>query len=76
MAGEERRSLRDFVTSKVQGIASSITQPVVDANNFELKPALISMVQQSHFGRRLWKTRITPLGLLRGVYTKVERSFQ
>jgi len=30
--------------------ASSIALPAVDANNFELKSALISMVQQSQFG--------------------------
>jgi len=51
MQGEERRTLRDFITLGVQGIASSIAQPAVDANNFKLKPALISMVQQSQFGR-------------------------
>ena len=49
MAGEERRTLRDFVTPGVQGIASSIAQLTVDAKNFKLKPALISMVQQSQF---------------------------
>jgi len=49
MAGEERRTLRDFVTLEVQGIASSIARPVMHANNFDLKPALISMVQQSQF---------------------------
>jgi len=37
--------LCDFVTPGVQGIASSIARPTVDANNFELKPALVSMVQ-------------------------------
>ena len=47
----KRRTLRDFVTPGVQGIASSIAQPTIDVNNFELKPALISMVQQSQFGR-------------------------
>ena len=44
MAGEERRTLRDFVTPSVQGIASSIAQLAIDANNFKLKPALIYMV--------------------------------
>ena len=44
-----RRTFLDFVTPGVQGIGSSITRPTVDANNFELKPALISMVQQSRF---------------------------
>ena len=48
--GNQRRTLYDFVIPGVQGIASSIARPAVDANNFELKPALISMVQQSQFG--------------------------
>jgi len=42
--GNQRRMLQDFVTPGVQGIASSIACPNVDANNFELKPALISML--------------------------------
>jgi len=45
--GDERRTLRDFVTPGVQGIASSIARPTIDANNFELKSALISLVKQS-----------------------------
>jgi len=47
MAGEEgdqRRTLQDFITAGAQGIASSMVHPTVDANNFELKPALLSMV--------------------------------
>ena len=50
MAGEARRTLHDFVTLGVQGMASTIARPTMDANNFELKPALISMLQQSQFG--------------------------
>jgi len=49
MAREERRTLHDFVTLGIQGIASNIAQPTVDSNNFELKPTLTSMVQQSQF---------------------------
>jgi len=48
--GDQRRTLRDFVTPGVQGIASSIARPNIDANNFNLKPALISMVKKSQFG--------------------------
>jgi len=47
MAGgedDQRRTLRDFITPGVQGIPSNIARPTVDANNFELKSALISMV--------------------------------
>jgi len=43
--GEQKRMLRDFVTPGVQGIASSIACLNVEANNFELKPTLISIVQ-------------------------------
>ena len=50
MVGEERRTRYDFITPRVQGIASSIARPTMDATNFELKPPLISMVQQSQFG--------------------------
>ena len=52
---EQRRTLRDFVTPGVESIASSITCPNVEANNFELKPASISMVQQSQFRGTLLK---------------------
>ena len=45
--GDQRRMLRDFVTIGVQGIASSIARSNVKVNNFEFKPTLISMVQQS-----------------------------
>jgi len=48
--GDQRRTLRDFVTPVVRGIASSIARPTVDTNNFELKLALISMVQQFQLG--------------------------
>jgi len=47
MAGgghDQTKSLQDFVILGVQGIASSITQPNVEAHNFELKQALISMM--------------------------------
>ena len=49
MACEETGTTRDFVTFGVQGFASSIARPAVDANNFKLEPALISMVQKSQF---------------------------
>jgi len=50
VGGDQRRTLRYFVTPGVKGISSSIARPTVEANSFELKPALISMMQQSHFG--------------------------
>ena len=52
MAGgenKERRTLRDHVIPGAHCQISSITSPLVTVNNFELKPMLICMVQQSYF---------------------------
>ena len=45
-----RRALRDFALPGTQGSQTSIARPTVNANNFEIKPSLIQMVQQSQFG--------------------------
>jgi len=52
VGGEEaqRVTLWDYVTPGAHSQTPSITIPPMVANNFELKPALISMVQQSQFG--------------------------
>ena len=42
--GAQIGMLRDFVTPRVQGFASCIARPNVEASNFELKPSLISKV--------------------------------
>ena len=39
-------TMEDFWRPIIQDEYSVIRQPTVDANNFELKPALITMVQQ------------------------------
>ena len=39
-------TVEDFWRPIIQDEYSAIRQPTVDANNFELKPALITMVQQ------------------------------
>ena len=41
--------MEDFWRLVVQAEYSAVKQPTVEANNFELKPALISMVQQNQF---------------------------
>jgi len=46
----QRRILREYVTPGVHSQAPGITIPPVVAHNFDLKPVLISMVQQSQFG--------------------------
>ena len=42
-------TMEDFWRSIIQEESSAIRQPTVDSNNFKLKPALITMVQQHHF---------------------------
>ena len=42
-------TMEDFWWPIIQEEYSAIRQPTVDANNFELKPALITMVQQNQF---------------------------
>ena len=42
-------TMEDFWRPIIQDEYSAIRQPVVEANNFELKPALITMVQQHQF---------------------------
>ena len=42
-------TMEDFWRQIIQDEYSAIRQPAVDANNFELKPALITMVQQQQF---------------------------
>ena len=42
-------TMEDFWMLIIQAECSAVRQPTVEANNFELKPALISMVQQNQF---------------------------
>ena len=42
-------TMEDFWRPIIQEECFAIRQPTVDANNFELKPALITMVQQHQF---------------------------
>ena len=46
MAGENPRVLRDYVIPHATGLTSSIVNPAVEANNFELRPALVSFVEK------------------------------
>ncbi|KAJ8760080.1 hypothetical protein K2173_010936 [Erythroxylum novogranatense] len=50
MAEGERPRLRDYAKPGIQESTSGIRNPTMDANNFELKPTFISMVQQLQFG--------------------------
>ena len=42
-------TIEDFCMPIIQGEYSIVRQPAVEVNNFELKPALITMVQQHQF---------------------------
>ncbi|XP_020258488.1 uncharacterized protein LOC109834881 [Asparagus officinalis] len=48
--GNQDRSLKEFASPTTHSSQSSILKPNVAANNFELKPSLLSMVQQNQFG--------------------------
>ena len=41
--------IEDFWRPDIQAEYSIVRHPAVEANNFELKPALITMVQQNQF---------------------------
>ena len=45
--------MEDFWRPVIQAEYSAVRQPAVEANNFELKPALITMVQQNQFTSHL-----------------------
>ncbi|XP_030958794.1 uncharacterized protein LOC115980710 [Quercus lobata] len=45
------RTLKDYVQPIVNDNYSGVRRQTINANNFELKPALISMVQQAQFSR-------------------------
>jgi len=46
----QRRALRDYFKPVVNDNYSGIQRRAINANNFELKPALINMVQQNQYG--------------------------
>ena len=46
MAERDPRVLQDYVLLQATGIVSSIVNPAIEANNFELWPALVSFVEK------------------------------
>ncbi|MED6202287.1 hypothetical protein PIB30_103786, partial [Stylosanthes scabra] len=46
-ANNQRKTLADYTNPTTTSCGSSIVLPNVDANNFELKPALVQLVQQN-----------------------------
>ena len=47
MADQEQKALSDYAMPSVNGAISSIRRPAIQANNFEIKPAIIQMIQQT-----------------------------
>ncbi|XP_048494419.1 uncharacterized protein LOC104887343 [Beta vulgaris subsp. vulgaris] len=43
------KPLRDYAMPNASGASSSIVRPTISANNFELRPALIQIIQQDQF---------------------------
>ena len=41
--------MRDFISLHMQGDQNPIVRPTVVANNFEIKPTMIQMIQDSQF---------------------------
>ena len=48
-AQNANRPLKDFVVPSQDEPHSSIVTPTIQANNFELKPSLLQIVQQNQF---------------------------
>ena len=43
----DTRALREFALPKVTEVPAVIRKPTIDANNFEIKPAILQMIQTS-----------------------------
>ena len=44
---QDNRTMREYAVPTLDGCAPSIRRPVIQANNFEIKPSIIQMIQQS-----------------------------
>ncbi|XP_042408855.1 uncharacterized protein LOC121998148 [Zingiber officinale] len=49
-SGMVDKLLKDYAAPYARGVQSSITRPPIDADNFEIKPTVIHMVQRNQFG--------------------------
>ena len=50
MEGPNQRLLRDYAMLQSSGIASFMVSPTIEAHSFELRPAVISLVEKDQFG--------------------------
>ena len=59
---QRQRTMEDFWRPVIREEYSAVRKPPIKANNFELKPALITMVQQNQFTSHLSKDPNEHLG--------------
>jgi len=50
MVERDNGVLQDYALSQASGITLSIISPVMEANNFELSPTLITFMERDQFG--------------------------
>ena len=50
---QRQRTMEDFWRPVIREEHSIVRQPLIEANNFELKPTLITIVQQNQFTKHL-----------------------
>ena len=59
---QSQMTMEDFWRPLIQDEYSAVRQPAIEANNFELKPVLITMVQQHKFARHPIEDPIEHMG--------------
>ena len=47
MADQVQKTLRDYAMPSINRATSRIRRPAIQANNFEIKPAIIQLIQQT-----------------------------
>ena len=52
------KKLGEFATPNDDYLRAPITQPTVTAENYEIKPNFLSLVQQNQFGASLLKMQV------------------
>nr|XP_023870464.1 uncharacterized protein LOC111983048 [Quercus suber] len=57
MADQEQKALRDYAMPSVNGATSNIRRLAIQANNFEIKPAIIQMIQDK---AKVWLNSLPP----------------
>ncbi|KAI3472472.1 hypothetical protein Pfo_031258 [Paulownia fortunei] len=67
-----QRAIRDYFQPTMNQNYSGIARQSINANNFELKPALISMVQQNQFGESVVEDPNAHLAIFLEIYDTIK----